>query len=201
MKSANPWLCGLCAALLMLPLAACGKTNNDSVSAVNPNVKAEAPSSDNKAPKDNRPGFFGDDLLIDIDGLMVHPGMDIKEVIAKLGEDYEYSEAISCAYDGMDKTFIYPGVEFYTYPDGKTDRLSEITLIDETYATFGKLRVGCTEEEIKAVYGDKGFTEGIVLHYTEAGDPDESGYTSLYFVMENGAAESIGVAISGLDEE
>ena len=50
----------------------------------------------------------------------------VLDVLNGLGGSYEYAEAISCVYDGMDKTYTYENAVVYTYPDGGVDKLMEL---------------------------------------------------------------------------
>ncbi len=58
----------------------------------------------------------------------------VEEALTALGDGYTYAEAVSCVYDGMDKTYTYPDAVVYTYPDGGTDRLMEL------YCTGGDVK-------------------------------------------------------------
>jgi len=166
-------------------------------------VQPGSPSGGNAEGKDppsadaSDGSFDESDIALKVGDLDITLGMDINEIIGALGEGYEYSEAISCAYDGMDKTYIYPGVEFYTYPDGDKDYLLEVILVDDTYSTAASLKVGCTEADIVKAYGENYFTEGIVMRYNKSNDPDKMDEPSLYFTMEDGAATSLGISLGG----
>ena len=44
------------------------------------------------------------DPALTIDGVTFTPESAVADVLETLGEAYEYYEALSCVYDGMDKT-------------------------------------------------------------------------------------------------
>ena len=90
-------------------------------------MAACSPSGTNNA--DALTGAFTDkDLGIAIDGKTYYLREDSAALIAALGDGYEYSEMVSCVYDGKDKTFAYDGVTVSTVPvDGK-DVTEMITL-------------------------------------------------------------------------
>jgi hypothetical protein len=210
----KPALKGLCAAFLasaLMGLAGCsGETAVPAAAPATvpsaPSYAAETPAktpektpdaTQSKTPAKADGKYDESDLELEIKDFRATLGTDVNEVIASLGKGYQYSEAISCAYNGMDKTYIYPGVEFYTYPDGNKDYLLEVILVDDTYSTASGLKVGCTEEEIVKAYGKNYFTEGIVMRYNLSNDPNKTGEPSLYFVMEDGVATSLGIALGG----
>ena len=49
--------------------------------------------------------FSDSDLILNIGGDSYTCAVGIDTVTGALGEDYEYAEGLSCAYDGLDKTF------------------------------------------------------------------------------------------------
>ena len=127
------------------------------------------------------PGFSADDLFLSIDGKQYGLDVNIETVIAGLGDDYEYSQAISCDYDGLDKTYIYDLAEFYTYPLPEGDVVSEIYTKDLSVSTSKGIVVGASKEEVLAGYGDRCEDTGYQLVYKL---PDSR--ESLCFDLENG---------------
>ena len=115
-------------------------------------MAACSPSGTNNA--DALTGAFTDkDLGIAIGGKTYYLREDSAALIAALGDGYEYSEMVSCVYDGKDKTFAYDGVTVSTVPvDGKD--------ITEMLTITG---------EVKAAYGEKWFDDGY-LTYSISGD-------------------------------
>ena len=185
------------AGTLILAAGCDNNSNTPSIEAVNPSGP-NAPAGSGAAPQENdkrEAGFSEKDLEINIGGIDIKLGTNIKEITGRLGDDYDFSEAISCAYDGMDKTFIYPGLELYTYPEKEDDFLFEATLVDDTYSTSAGIAVGATEEEIRAVYGESCFKEGLVLRYNLSNNPDNLNEPSIYFIIEDGKAAMIGIAL------
>lgn len=69
------------------------------------------------------------DPVLQIGGAAVEDSTAVDAVLDALnglGGEYEYAEAVSCVYDGMDKTYTYENAVVYTYPDGDADRLMEL---------------------------------------------------------------------------
>ena len=66
------------------------------------------------------------DLTLTVGGTAVRPDTSVSALLDAFGTDYTYSEAVSCVYTGMDKTYAYSDRILYTYPDGDADRLLEL---------------------------------------------------------------------------
>ena len=47
------------------------------------------------------------DLSLTVDGTAVRPDTSVSALLDAFGADYTYSEAVSCVYTGMDKTYAY----------------------------------------------------------------------------------------------
>ena len=43
-------------------------------------------------------------------------GADASKVVDELGEADDYFESESCAFEGLDKVYTYPGFKLNTYP-------------------------------------------------------------------------------------
>lgn len=71
-----------------------------------------------------------------------------------LGEPDSYFEAASCAFDGLDKTYTYAGLEIITYPDGDRDFISSVRILDNTVATAEGITIGSTQDDVADAYGE-----------------------------------------------
>ena len=109
----------------------------------------------------NAPGFGEEDLTLTVGGNTYRIQDNIETVLSQLGDGYEYSEGRSCAYDGLDKTYIYPAAEFYTHPLPEGDLIGEIYSKSGEASTSKGIKVGsqepgnpalCFEMEGDAVY-------------------------------------------------
>lgn len=132
-------------------------------------------------------GFSDEDIALVVDGKTVTCNVPMADLLKALGEPDDYSEAISCAYDGLDKIYVYGDTEIYTYPDGDKDYVLEVAVSGGTAKTAAGVGVGATLDEVVAVYGDGYTEEGISLVY-------EGKTHRLYFIMENGKATMLGIA-------
>ena len=134
--------------------------------------------------------FSEADLSLTVDGVSVTAKSEVADLLDSFGEGYEYSEAISCVYEGMDKTFTYENFSLYTYPNGSSDCLMEIYCVDGDVKTAKGITFGSTKSEIEAAYG-KGTEAGSTLTYELPAKSEENVPASLYFVLRDDAVTAI----------
>lgn len=135
-------------------------------------------------------GFNEKDLGIEINGETCYLRTDSAPLIAALGDGYEYSEMVSCVYDGKDKTYTYPGITVSTVPvDGK-DIIEMLTLTDDTYSTLRGSRVGDSRENVIATYGEEYFDDGYI-NYTLTNDPADIQAQRIQFEMNGDTVSAI----------
>lgn len=118
------------------------------------------------------------------DGVTVSVDEDMAQVLTDLGEAQSYFEAESCAFEGLDKTYTYPGFVITTRPDGENDYVNSIRLTDDSVSTVEGVYIGSSEADVKAAYGEDGGADQGMLSYTAGG-------VSLNFILEDGAVISI----------
>lgn len=132
-----------------------------------------------------------DDLLFTADGESFALWTDAAPLLEALGGDYEYKEAISCVYDGYDKTFDYGDVVVYTNPDGEKDLINEIIVYSGRYPTARGVAVGDTLAGVTAAYGDRYKDDGGIVTYILSGDSDDLASPRLLFDLTSGAVSYI----------
>lgn len=116
--------------------------------------------------------FSEKDLGIEVGGKVYYLREDSAALLAALGDGYEYSEMVSCVYDGKDKTYAYPGITVNTVPvDGK-DVTEMITLTGDTYATLRGAKVGDALSTLTELYGVDYFDDGYIT-YSTTNDPSD----------------------------
>ena len=157
---------------LTLSLAACGGGNAP--------AGGESPSPQNSA----APQAAGAYVFTTGDGVTVSVDEDMAQVLTDLGEAQSYFEAESCAFEGLDKTYTYPGFVITTRPDGENDYVNSIRLTDDSVSTVEGVYIGSSEADVKAAYGEDGGADQGMLSYTAGG-------VSLNFILESGAVISI----------
>jgi len=135
-------------------------------------------------------GSFGEnDLQFEVNSKVFELNSDVKSILAALGDGYTFSEAPSCVYDGTDKTYEYPGISIYTFPQDQKDCIDEIVLTGNTYKTGKGVTVGSTLEDLVAAYGSDYRDEDGVITYRLK--PDDLKSPCLYFVMDEGRVSSV----------
>ena len=157
---------------LTLSLAACGGGNAP--------AGGESPAPQNSA----APQAAGAYVFTTGDGVTVSVDEDMAQVLTDLGEAQSYFEAESCAFEGLDKTYTYPGFVITTRPDGENDYVNSIRLTDDSVSTVDWVYIGISEADVKAGYGEDGGADQGMLSYTAGG-------VSLNFILEDGAVISI----------
>jgi len=134
--------------------------------------------------------FSKADLGVNIGGQIYYLREDSAKLLAALGDGCDYSEMVSCVYDGKDKTFIYPGISVNTVPAGAKDMIEMITLTDANYETLRGVSVGDTMDKLAAAYGEKYFDDGYIT-YSLTNDPYDIQSERIQFYFEDGVINTI----------
>lgn len=74
-------------------------------------------------------------------------------VLAALGKEQAYEESPSCAFEGMDKLYVYSGFRVKTYSLGGVDYIHSVELTDDSLTTPKGLAIGAGVERVTALYG------------------------------------------------
>lgn len=131
------------ALLLTLSLAACGGDGQSGGGSVSGGSGAPSPKA-------------GSQLVFTYKDCPLPMNAEFGPLKDYLGEPDSYFEAASCAFDGLDKTFTYGGVEIITYPDEDkegVDYISSVRLLDNSVSTPEGVTIGSTAEEVAAACG------------------------------------------------
>lgn len=138
-----------------------------------------------------KPGFSAEeDLAVLIDGKNYGLRIDSAELISVLGEDYDYSEVISCVYDGQDKTYEYEDITISTVPVEGKDLIEVYTLKTDKYSTAKGAKVGMTKDEILAIYGEECFDDGYMT-YSTTNDENDIQAERIQLYLEEGKVVEI----------
>ena len=132
------------------------------------------------------PGTTGNfskaDMMIVISGKNVSIDQNVTVVTQILGNKYEYEEAVSCAYTGMDKMYRYSGIEISTLPIGGTDQICAIDVFSNVYKTGKSITIGSTLSEIEMAYGkDYTLDAGVLVYW--GGVKNDPKTPQLYFTL------------------
>ncbi len=74
-------------------------------------------------------------------------------ILESLGKAASYEESPSCAFEGMDKIYSYPGFDLETYCMGGVDYIAAVQLADDTYTLNQGVTIGSGRDDVLAAYG------------------------------------------------
>jgi len=135
------------------------------------------PNEDDPSPAySNSPDLEG--FAFAIQGVTIYMDQDIDIVLEQLGEPLGVFEAPSCAFDGIDRIFSFPGVQIHTYPEGELDFVHTISIRDDSVTTMGGIYLGSSWEDVLAAYGNDYEQEFGMVTFTR-------GQTTLSFFIED----------------
>jgi len=131
---------------------------------------------------------------VEIDGKKISCNMDMAEVLSAFSEyEYEYSETISCAYNGLDKIYDFTdrGFIVYTYPDGDKDYVLEVAISGQDIAQKeGKVKVGMSKEDVESLFGSEYEQLGETISYTVK---DKQ---TMYFLLDEGTVIEYAISVA-----
>jgi len=172
-------------ALTALVLTACGGDESSPVQDVGAfpaqNTANEAPTPE---PTPAAPETTPTDATLDevfsftMGSSVIHMDMEINQVIGLLGEPNAVFEQPSCAFDGIDRVFSFPGVQFHTYPEGDLDFVHTINIRDDSLTTVNGIFLGSSLGDVVSAYGNNYTHEFGMFTFTR-------GLTSLSFLIED----------------
>ena len=90
-------------------------------------------------------------------------------ILSALGNEISYEESPSCAFEGMDKLYVYQGFRIKTYSQGGKDYIYSIELMDDSIATPEGIMIGAEIATVTEKYGT----------------PAEENDTAMRFISEN----------------
>lgn len=131
---------------------------------------------------------------LNIEGQKIECHMNMKDVLDSFKDfEFEYSESISCAYNGLDKIYDYTDSGFcvYTYPVEGEDFILEVVVSSpEIKQLDGKVYVGMTMDDVVALFGEDYSKEGDIISYTVK---DKQ---TMYFLVEDGAVIEYAISVA-----
>lgn len=149
------------AVMVMLMLVGCGSST----------PKEESKASD-------------EEYAFETKGTIVKMNEDVSSILEGLGEEMEYYEVKSCAFDGMDKTYTYAGFQLITYPMNDKDYVSVVVLKDDTVSTQEGVCIGDEKSKVEEVYGNDYTENNGAYTYTK-------GKSVLEFIFDGEVVTSI----------
>ena len=102
----------------------------------------------------------------------------------KYGQEKEYSEIISCAYEGLDRIYKYENYEITTYERDGKGRIQSIYLLNDMVKTEEDVKITDSYNKMIEKYSDNYAREENMYTYIQ-------GKTALKFIIENNIITSI----------
>lgn len=99
----------------------------------------------------------------------IEMGKDASKIVDALGDADDYFESESCAFEGLDKVYSYPGFKLNTYPKDGKDYVLSVVFMDDTVSTDEGVSIGSTKDAVTKAYGDAAEGSASMLVY-EDGD-------------------------------
>ncbi|MBR0356095.1 MAG: hypothetical protein IJH54_01320 [Clostridia bacterium] len=93
------------------------------------------------------------DLYFESKGVRIEPWMEAAPVLLALGDPTGSFEADSCAYIGKDLFYWYPGFELTVNEVEGVDRITAVTVADDTVTIPQGLRIYDEEEKLLSLLG------------------------------------------------
>lgn len=174
------------ASVMALSVVACASGDEDTAPVVlSGGQAAESVEGGNAA---QNPGETdeqaADAFVFTYNGTQIRMNAPADDIIAALGDGYTYFEAPSCAYEGMDKVYTYNSIVVRSYTMDGADYIAAVELKDDTVATAEGIRIGSTEDDVRAAYGEDGTPGTSGIEYT-------MGDSFISFIFENGQVTAI----------
>lgn len=131
---------------------------------------------------------------LEINGKTVECNMDMQKVLDNFKDlEYEYSESISCAYNGMDKIYDFADAGFivYTYPDGDKDYVLEVAVSSENIKQLDdKVFVGMSLSELESLFGTDYKKEGDTVTYAVEGKQ------TMYYLLDGDSVIEYAISVA-----
>ena len=162
-----------------LSLAACGSSDGGSSSS--------GSSSSGSAASSSSEGFS-----FTSGSTKIEMNADASAIVDELGDPDDYFESESCAFEGLDKVYTYPGFHLNTYPVDDKDYVLSVDFMDDTVETDEGISIGSTKDEVTEAYGEPAEETSSSLVY-------EKGDTEMTIGLDGDSVSSL--EISAVTEE
>ncbi|MCL2416176.1 MAG: hypothetical protein FWD01_05105 [Defluviitaleaceae bacterium] len=161
------------AALAIFALSACNGSAEETESTTVETV-GTAVGTQNATENVAVPAWFS----LPVNGFVIELNQDIQIVLNNLGEPLGMFEAPSCAFDGIDRIFSFPGLQIHTYPVGDNDFVHTISIRDDSISTTNGIYLGSGFADMLEAYGTDYIEEFGMYTFT-------NGRYTLEFFVEN----------------
>ena len=114
-----------------------------------PQPPAETPQPTNTTNAQATPAF-----ALPLGNFIIYMDQNIQEVIDTMGEPLGVFEAPSCAFDGIDRIFSFPGLQIHTYPQDGDDFIHTVSVRDDSILTQNGIYLGNSWDSVLSAYGN-----------------------------------------------
>lgn len=176
------------AIVLALSLPACSDSKSAGGAGTEVKAPAEAPGAGTEDSAADSAADGNEIITFIYKGVEIVPGAEAAALVARLGEPNDVFVAPSCAFEGEDRIYYYPGVDITTWPaeDG-FERILSYSLRDDSVQTEQGLYIGMAKVDMEALIGAGASNDnGSVLSWF-------SGDVELRCYFENGKAADVTV--------
>ena len=138
--------------VLMLLQGCAGKTPNaapNNAPAIAPNPGVQEQPQISQPSSDAGPQGF----LFEAYSQNIYVCAEAAPILAALPEPRDTFESPSCAFEGMDITYFYPGFELTTYPKNNKEYVLSIVFTDDSITTPDGIYLGGTLQNVEKAYG------------------------------------------------
>ncbi len=126
-------------------LVACGNSDNNATN------QGASNNQENNQATNKEEAYTGFTFKLKGADIQLHAKM--ASIVDALGEEDNYFESESCAFQGLDKVYTYGSVVISTYPVDKVDYVYSIELKDDTVETPEGIYIGSSKDDVTAAYG------------------------------------------------
>ena len=136
----------LIAAMLVTGLAACGSGSSSKETTAaqgNETTTAAAPAASTS----------GSGYSFTYNGTKITMHEEASAILSSLGEPKECTEAASCVFEGLDKTYFYGSFYLVTYPKDDSEYVFQLWFTDDTVETEEGICIGDSVDKVKSAYG------------------------------------------------
>ena len=151
---------------------------NEPIIALGEEIQGEEERSD-PAPEINISVFY-----FPLGNVNIHLGANINEIKSAIGEPIAEFKMPSCAFEGTDIVYRFPGVQVHTIPIDGANFIHTIAITDDTVGTAEGIMLGSGFDDMIGIYGYDYVREYGMYTFTRK-------HTSISFFIADGMVVAI----------
>lgn len=118
------------------------------------------------------------------DGVSIAMHAEAEPILTALGEPNRCTEQASCAFEGLDKTYVYDSFSITTYPKDGKDYISGLWFTDGQVSTGEGIGIGDSQARVEEIYG-RDARNGSNAYVLDSGD------MKLTIILADGVVSSV----------